>query len=324
MEYNYIQTLLDVYFEGKTTLKEEVLLRDYFESDTVDEAFLSYKPLFSAFSEAASEISTSTIELPQAETSQNYLWLSIAASLVIVVGVAGFMYSNNSYNSQEKEALAALKHSKKAMLMLSQQLNKGTQKLILLDQFQETKKKILKIKIMKKLILLLALIITPLATTAQGTFDSFEDEKDVTSVIVTKNMFKLLSKMDLESDDPEVKDYLNMVDNLNDIKIFTTDNPEVAARMTSKVNSYVKNNKSLSELMRVKNDGRNIKFYSKEGKTESYVSELLMHLDGVVDGESTTVLMSITGNIDLKQIGKLAEDLNVPGSEELKNIKKNK
>jgi hypothetical protein len=177
---------------------------------------------------------------------------------------------------------------------------------------------------MKKLILLLALIITPLATTAQGTFDSFEDEKDVTSVIVTKNMFKLLSKMDLESDDPEVKDYLNMVDNLNDIKIFTTDNPEVAARMTSKVNSYVKNNKYLSELMRVKNDGRNIKFYSKEGKTESYVSELLMHLDGVVDGESTTVLMSITGNIDLKQIGKLAEDLNVPGSEELKNIKKNK
>jgi hypothetical protein len=144
MEYNYIQTLLDVYFEGKTTLKEEVLLRDYFESDTLDEAFLSYKPLFSAFSEAASEISTSTIELPQAETSQNYLWLSIAASLVIVVGVAGFMYSNNSYNSQEKEALAALKHSKKAMLMLSQQLNKGTQKLILLDQFQETKKKYLK------------------------------------------------------------------------------------------------------------------------------------------------------------------------------------
>jgi hypothetical protein len=144
MEYNNIQTLLDAYFEGTTTLQEEVLLRDYFKSDAIDEAFVSYKPLFTAFSEAASEISTGTIELPQPVTSQNRLWLSIAASVVIVVGVAGFMYSNNSYSPQEKEALAALKQSKKAMLLLSQQLNKGTQTLSLVDQFQETKNKYLK------------------------------------------------------------------------------------------------------------------------------------------------------------------------------------
>lgn len=175
---------------------------------------------------------------------------------------------------------------------------------------------------MKKVIILLALFITPFAVSAQGSFDSFENEKDVTSVIVTKNMFKLLSKMDLDSDDPEVKDYLNMIDNLNDIKIFTTDNPEVAGRMTSKVTSYVKGNRALSELMRIKEDGKNIKFYSKEGSNENFVSELLMHLDGVMEGEPMTVVMSITGNIDLKQIGKLAEELKVPGSEELKNIKK--
>lgn len=176
---------------------------------------------------------------------------------------------------------------------------------------------------MKKLVIIIALFSISFTASAQGSFDSFENEKDVTSVIVTKNMFKLLSKMDLDSDDPEVKDYLNMVDNLNDIKIFTTDNPEVAGRMTSKVNSYVKSNGALSELMRIKEDGKNIKFYSKEGSNENFVSELLMHLDGNVDGEPMTVVMSITGNIDLKQIGKLAEELKVPGSEELKNVKGN-
>lgn len=175
---------------------------------------------------------------------------------------------------------------------------------------------------MKKLVIIIALFSISFTASAQGTFDSFENEKDVTSVIVTKNMFKLLSKMDLDSDDPEVKDYLNMVDNLNDIKIFTTDNPEVAGRMTTKVNSYIKNNGALSELMRIKEGGKNIKFYSKEGSNENFVSELLMHLDGNIDGEPMTVVMSITGNIDLKQIGKLAEELNVPGSEELKNVNK--
>ena len=72
---------------------------------------------------------------------------------------------------------------------------------------------------MKKITLILVLLIAPLAAIAQSPFDSFENEEDVSSVIVTKNMFKLLSKMDLDSDDPEAKEYLDMVDNLDDIKI---------------------------------------------------------------------------------------------------------
>ncbi|GER59184.1 DUF4252 domain-containing protein [Patiriisocius marinus] len=177
---------------------------------------------------------------------------------------------------------------------------------------------------MKKITLILVLLIAPLVAMAQSPFDSFENDKDVSSVVVTKNMFKLLSKMDLDSNDPEAKEYLNMVDNLNDIKIYTTDNPTVAAKMSSTVASYIKSNGSLSELMRVKSDGQNVKFYSKEGKNENFVSELLMFVDGVNEGKPMTVVMSISGNIDLKQIGKLAEQLNVPGSEELKNIKKEK
>ena len=43
---------------------------------------------------------------------------------------------------------------------------------------------------MKKIAILIALIIAPMFASAQNAFDSFEDEKDVTSVVVTKNMFK--------------------------------------------------------------------------------------------------------------------------------------
>ncbi|PKA83949.1 uncharacterized protein DUF4252 [Ulvibacter sp. MAR_2010_11] len=176
---------------------------------------------------------------------------------------------------------------------------------------------------MKKLAVLIALIIAPLVATAQS-FDSFENEKDVTSVVVTKNMFKLLSKIDLESNDPDAKEYMELVNNLENIKIYTTSNPEVADRMNTAVTGYISKSKGLSELMRVNDDGKNIKFYSKEGKNENFVSELFMHLNGMIDGKMTTVIMSITGNIDLKKISKLTQDLKVPGSEELKNIDKKK
>ncbi len=173
---------------------------------------------------------------------------------------------------------------------------------------------------MKRIAIIIAMAWMPILSWGQSIFDSFENEKDVTSVVVTKNMFKLLSKMDLNSSDPEAQAYLNMVNNLDNIKIFTTENPTVAKQMDAAVDKYVSSSKDLGELMRVKDKGQNIKFYSKEGKNDNFVSELLMHLDGMVDGKQTTVIMSITGNIDLKQISKLTEDLKVPGSEQLKNI----
>ncbi|MEM7087205.1 MAG: DUF4252 domain-containing protein [Bacteroidota bacterium] len=176
---------------------------------------------------------------------------------------------------------------------------------------------------MKKLAILVAFMISPMLVSAQGVFDSYEDEKDVTSVVVTKNMFKLLSKIEVETDDPEVKEYMDMVNNLDNIKVFMTENESVGARMKADVQKYVGASRGLEELMRIKDDGKNVKFYSKEGSDENHVSELLMFLDGEMDGKEGTVVMSITGNIDLKQISKLTKELNVPGSDELKNVKNN-
>ena len=73
---------------------------------------------------------------------------------------------------------------------------------------------------MKKTLLLIAIILAPMVGFSQGFFDKFEDEKDVTAVVVTKNMFKLLAEIDIESDDPEVKDYMEMVNSLDNIKIY--------------------------------------------------------------------------------------------------------
>jgi hypothetical protein len=74
--------------------------------------------------------------------------------------------------------------------------------------------------------------------------------------------------------------------------------------------------------MRVNEDGKNIKFYSKPGRNENFVSELLMFMEGEKDGKPIAVILSITGDIDLTQLSKLATDLKVPGAEELKKVNK--
>lgn len=173
---------------------------------------------------------------------------------------------------------------------------------------------------MKKLAIIVAFMIAPMLVSAQ--FDEYEGEKEVTSVVVTKNMFKLLAAIEIESEDPEVKDYMEMVNSLENIKVFITENVDVGARMKADVQKYVSSAKGLDELMRVRDDGKNVKFYSKQGSDENHVSELLMFLDGEMDGKEGTVVMSITGDIDLKQISKLTKELNVPGSDELKNVEK--
>lgn len=177
---------------------------------------------------------------------------------------------------------------------------------------------------MKKIIAIAVIALVSQTLFSQNVFDKFEDQQDVTSMIVTKSMFKLMSKIDLSSNDPKAKEYLSMVENLENIKIFTTGNLNTASEMKKTVDSYLKSSTTLSELMRVNDDGKNIRFYVKEGKNDNFVTELFMFLEDTNSKDSKAVIMSITGNIDLRQISQLTSDLNVPGSEQLKNIDKNK
>jgi hypothetical protein len=177
---------------------------------------------------------------------------------------------------------------------------------------------------MKNTIAILLLALVSQVAFGQSVFDKYENQRDVNSLVVTKNMFRLMSKIDLSSNDPEAKNYLKMVENLENIRILRTESVSTAADMKKTVESYLKSSAALSELMRVNEDGKNIRFYIKEGKNENYVSELFMFLEDPNSKDSKAVIMSITGNIDLRQISQLTSDLNVPGSEQLKDIKAKK
>ena len=86
--------------------------------------------------------------------------------------------------------------------------------------------------------------------------------------------------------------------------------------MKKSVTTYLSGN-SMEELMRVKDKDANIKFYIKEGKDDDHVRELLMFITGVKEVEANgrnfeTVLLSLTGDIDLNKISSLTNKMNLP------------
>jgi len=171
---------------------------------------------------------------------------------------------------------------------------------------------------MKKNIIIVLVAVLPLLGFSQSMFDKYEDLDNVSAVVVNESMFKLLSKINVEVDDQEAKDFMDIAQNLKNLKVFITEDKKVSADMQTTMEKYLKAS-SLEELMRVKDKDANVKFYVKGGKDEDHVSELLMFVTGINninveinDRKFETVLLSLTGDIDLNKIGSLTQKMNLP------------
>lgn len=172
---------------------------------------------------------------------------------------------------------------------------------------------------MRKFIIATAFAFLPILTFAQGAFDKFDGQDDVTSIIVNKKMFDLMSKVKMDASDKEAQQYLSLIKKLDNLKVFTTKSTRVENEMKSTAASYIKT-AGLEELMRINESGRNIKILVKSGSTDSQVRELLMFIEGAKGDD--TVLMSLTGNFDLNEISTLTDKMRFPGGDELKKATK--
>ncbi|MFD2551024.1 DUF4252 domain-containing protein [Bizionia sediminis] len=185
----------------------------------------------------------------------------------------------------------------------------------------------------QRILILAVLLLVPFFNQAQDIFSKYSESPEVTYVSIKPKMFQMLAKIDINTDDPEAQEYLDMVNSITSFKVISTGNKTISADVAKWVQSK---KSSLEELMEVKDDGVNMIFYVKEGKDSNHVSEFLMFVDGLsavtenmeisTNGKKRsfeTVVVSLTGDINLNQISKLTRKMNIPGGEHLdKNTKK--
>ena len=173
----------------------------------------------------------------------------------------------------------------------------------------------------KKIILTLVFALVSSTFFAQAIFDKFDGQEGVTSIIVNKKMFDLMSKVKMDASDKETQQYLSLIKKLDDLKVFTTKSARIEGEMKVIADKYIKT-AGLEELMRVNEDGRSIKILVKSGASDSQIRELFMFIEGAKNDD--TVLMSLKGNFDLNEISVLTNKMKIPGGDDLKKATKGK
>jgi hypothetical protein len=170
---------------------------------------------------------------------------------------------------------------------------------------------------MKKLVITLCILVYSSAlvygqnTAIDQLFNKYADKDGFTTVSISKGMFNLFARED------ESKDEFNKaIKGLESIRILTPDD----SWPKGSFNFYKEICKSLpvaqyEELISVKEKDQVFKMLIR--RKAGIISEFLM-----IGGGADNVLISITGNIDLKSISKLSKAMNIDGMENIDKVDK--
>jgi hypothetical protein len=154
MNTKEIKSLIEKYFEGETSLTEELLLREYFRSGEVPEELAGYKPVFTFFEqekeqelmnpdfdralvEKLSGAEGKVVTLLPRRTRTFYI-ASLAAAAVLLIGVAVTVILNvNSRQRYSAEDQLAYEQVQEALMIVSSNLNCGVSQVRYLQAFDK-------------------------------------------------------------------------------------------------------------------------------------------------------------------------------------------
>lgn len=143
-------------------------------------------------------------------------------------------------------------------------------------------------------------------------FSQYADDDKFTSVYISNRMFNLFSKA--VEDDKEDREIKQAISKLKGIRILSSDKLADGKKMYQEAARSLPL-KGYEELMVVKREGHHeLKFLIIEAGGK--ISELLM-LSG---GGKDFFMLSMIGDIDLKQISKLSKSMDVKGLEDLEKL----
>lgn len=148
MELDKIKIQIEKYFRAETSIAEENELRDYFSSSDVPPSLEQYKPIFGYFDLENEPKFDQEILLKS--RNRNWLWLSVMASVVVLLGIGAFGYFNY-YNPEQDENLGtyddpeiAFRETQKALSKLSTNLNTGFESMQYIKEYENSKNLIFK------------------------------------------------------------------------------------------------------------------------------------------------------------------------------------
>jgi len=146
-------------------------------------------------------------------------------------------------------------------------------------------------------------------------FKKYDEDENFTHVTITSRMFGLFANLDAQ--EQEDKELLDAVSKVKGLKILAKDNISIEeANALYKEAFELIPAKKYDELMSVRDKENDMKFLVQE--KDGIITELLM----VMHGDHEFFLLSLIGDIDLKQISKLSHSMDINGFEHLQELDK--
>ncbi len=170
---------------------------------------------------------------------------------------------------------------------------------------------------MKKVMMGAALMVMSIMAQAQGDaiskfFSKYQTDDTFSQVTVSSKMFNLFTNLEVEN--AEDKEVLDAISKLKGLRILAKEDARDGYALYKEALAMVPV-KEYEELMSVRDKDKDMKFFIKE-TSPGKISELLM----VAGGNDEFMVLSLFGEIDLKQVGKIGSKMDIDGLDNLHKL----
>ncbi|MFZ4260888.1 DUF4252 domain-containing protein [Sphingobacterium sp. HJSM2_6] len=157
---------------------------------------------------------------------------------------------------------------------------------------------------MRTVLIIVSLLIVSMAqaqiSKLDNIFETYKEQKGITSIKIGKPMFKMLNKMKLN--DSEVDVIKPLLGKINSIRmlIMEGENPELQAEVSKAIGKL-----NYEELMVINSEGNKIKFLA-ENVDGDFLSNLLLS----INSEEDTIFMILDGTLKYDDLNALVNTKN--------------
>jgi hypothetical protein len=146
-------------------------------------------------------------------------------------------------------------------------------------------------------------------------YTKYQNDESFSQVTISGKMFSMMANIEGETE--EEKAMINTISKIKGLKILSKSEARNSRELYKEAISMIPTN-SFEELMSIRDKDKDMKFFTKESGGK--ISELVM----VMGGNEEFMVLSLFGEINLKDISKIGKAVNIDGLENLEKVKDNK
>ncbi len=167
-------------------------------------------------------------------------------------------------------------------------------------------------KVMLGVVMMLSVAVQAQNDVIAKFFNKYDGDESFSKVSISGKMFSMMANIDGNTEDE--KAMISAISKIKGLKILKKDDARNSRELYKEALSMVPAGQ-FEELMTVRDKDKDMKFFTKESGGK--ISELVM----VLGGNEEFLVMSLFGEIDLKEMGKIGKSVNIDGLQNLDKMK---